>query len=311
MIKIGLLGFGTVGQAVYTILTERKNIIEEEIQDNFVVEKILVKNPEKHQNINSLITTNIKDITQDSNINLIIELTGAVDEIVDEIKACLLSRKSVITANKALVSKYYEDLLEASKKGKSKLKFEAAVAGAIPIISQTKNIALLNDVSEIIGVLNGTCNYILNQMENSLSYEEALKKAQELGYAEADPSADVDGLDTRRKLRILSSLIYQKPIKEEDIFLEGITKLTIDHLKQAKIKNKRYKLVARATKNGDYSVKPELVDEGSILGGLVDGENAIIIKTSNAKELIFKGMGAGGRETAFSVLSDFLNLFNC
>lgn len=311
MIKIGLLGFGTVGQAVYTILTERKNIIEEEIQDNFVVEKILVKNPEKHQNINSLITTNIKDITQDSNINLIIELTGAVDEIVDEIKACLLSGKSVITANKALVSKYYEDLLEASKKGKSKLKFEAAVAGAIPIISQTKNIALLNDISEIIGVLNGTCNYILNQMENSLSYEEALKKAQELGYAEADPSADVDGLDTRRKLRILSSLIYQKPIKEEDIFLEGITKLTIDHLKQAKIKNKRYKLVARATKNGDYSVKPELVDEGSILGGLVDGENAIIIKTSNAKELIFKGMGAGGRETAFSVLSDFLNLFNC
>lgn len=309
MINIGFLGFGTVGRATYEILNERKEIIEKAINNKFEVKKILVRDVNKYKDISQLITTNISDLVDDKDIDLLIEVTGEVDGLIREIEKALYNKKNIITANKALVSKYFGRLHTLSKENNTKFKYEASVGGAIPIISQIDKIITLNDVKEISGVLNGTCNFILSEMEKGNSYEDSLKKAQELGFAEANPSADVDGIDTKRKLRILSTLFFDNSIIEEDIECKGITNLTIEDIFNASKENKRYKLIAKANKFGEYSVKPELVDKNSILGSLVNGENAIIIKTSNAKDIILKGMGAGGRETAYSVLSDFLDMY--
>ncbi|RLK62704.1 homoserine dehydrogenase [Atopobacter sp. AH10] len=309
MIHLALLGFGTVNAAVYTILEERHEEFVQAFKDEFVVKKILVRRQEAHPEVKELLTTDIKEITEDPEIDVLIEATGAVDEIYEDIKEALKS-KHVITANKALVSKYYEELVAFAEKSGKSLQFEAAVAGAVPVINQLKKIATVNAIEEVVGVLNGSCNFILSQMEEGKTFDEALKEAQALGFAEADPSADVDGLDTQRKLRLLATILFNKAIKEEDIEVEGIRQVTAKDIEQAKKEGQRYKLVARATSQGSYSVSPERVDKNSDLGLLINGENAVIVKTSNAKDLIFKGPGAGGRPTASAILLDLLRLFD-
>lgn len=311
MIGIGFLGFGTVGRSTYEILTNRKFEIEKYLGKDVVIRKIIVRDPSKYDEIEDIISTDIMDLINDEDIDVIIEATGQVDEIVDYIEAAIKGKKNIISANKALISKYYERLHSLSKQNKTELKYEASVGGGIPIISQLDNIRILNEVNQISGVLNGTCNFILSKMETGSSYEESLKEAQKLGYAEADPSADVSGLDSLRKLRILSSRVFNKAIKENEIDLCGITEIEKEEIEKAKLDGKKYKLIARADKYGNYKVGPELVDEESIFGGLVGGENAIIINGSNTGDLIFKGPGAGGKETAFSILSDFLSIYRC
>lgn len=305
--KIALLGYGTVGSATFQLLEERKQQIEKAINDTIQIEKILVRNKKKYLELGDLVTDKISDLVMDE-YDLIIELTGAVDPIYPFIKEALGKGKDVITANKALVSKYFEKLHLAEKMGGGRLLYEAAVGGALPILSQIKTIVTLNEVETIEGVLNGTCNFILSHMEKGQDYEEALKEAQEKGFAEADPSADVDGWDTLRKISILSSLVFGRHIKEEEFTLEGITKVSQEELQQALEEGKRYKLMAIADKNENFTVGPKKVDKHSIFGQLEDGENAVLFSCSNAGSLAFKALGAGGKETAFSVLSDLIRL---
>ncbi|MDO5726202.1 MAG: homoserine dehydrogenase [Tissierellia bacterium] len=314
MIKIGLMGFGTVGKATYEILNEQRENIENFI-GSYEIEKILVRDLKKHnyENIDKAIFTDNIEEFADSSLNVIIELTGSIDEIYPYMIKQMKDSKNIISANKAFISKYFEQLTEIAITENISFQYEAAIGGAIPIIEELKIIKALNEIDSVCGVLNGTCNFILSKMESGKDYEAALIEAQAIGFAEADPSADVEGLDTLRKLRILASLAFGKPVLEEQIELEGITKLERKELEKAIENSERIKLVAEAKmlKTGEVIAKvaPKSVPIDSVLGGLIDGENAVILNCSNAGELVFKGAGAGGRATAFSVISDLINIY--
>lgn len=314
MINIGLLGFGAVGTGVYEIFNEEREKIQKAIGEEFNIKKILVRNLEKRAYFKdfSLLTKDIEDIINDPEIDLIIEVTGDVEEIYPKILKAIRSQKNIITANKALVSKYYEDLLRVARDNKIKFLFDSAVGGTIPILEALKNITIGNEVESVLGVLNGTCNFILSKMEEGLSYDEALEIAKDLGFAEADPSADVDGHDTLRKLRILSTIAFNESVFEDEISLEGISKISLEDVKNLSKENKRYKLIGRAKKeNGKIiaSVRPEIVEKTSMVGTLFGGENIIIVKGNNCGEISFKGLGAGPRPTGYSIIGDFLNIY--
>lgn len=308
MIKIGLLGFGVVNSGVYEIFEEKRENIEKATGEKFVIEKILVKTPQNHPDIKDLLVKDISEIVNDMSIDLVIEATGEVDPIENDIKK-ILSSKNLISSNKALISKDFEDLNKIARENKTYLKFDGAVGGAIPIIENLYTISILDDVEEISGIFNGSCNFILSKMEEGYDFEKALKKAQELGFAEANPKADIEGYDSLRKLRIVSSILFRKEIKENDIKREGITNISKEDIENAKKRGLKYKLISYANKDGIYKVKSELVDANSIFGNTNDNENIFQIKSSNAKNLIFKGMGAGKRETAFAILNDFLKIY--
>lgn len=314
MINIGLLGCGTVGNGVLEILNERKKSLQNLLGEEIGVKKVLVRNLENYKDRDDfhLFTDNLYDIIDDEDIETIIEVTGDVDEIFQGVIKAMENQKNIVTANKALVSKYMEELIDFSDQYDVKFLYDAAVAGAVPIIETVKNIAELNEVKSIKGVLNGTCNFILSSMEEGNDYESALLEAQRIGFAEADPTNDVEGFDTMRKLRILSTLGFKEKVGEEDISLQGITKISIEDIQKLDKENKRYKLVASAYKeNGRIiaKVEPTIVEKDSVLGGLIKGENAILIEGDNCGELVFKGAGAGGRPTAFAILTDVLNIY--
>lgn len=309
MIKIGLLGFGTVASSFYDLVEENREGLEKITGQKIEFKKILVRNIDKYNRCKNLLTVNKEDIFEDREINLIVEATGEVDRLASPIEEALKRGVNVISANKALISKYLEALILASKKSKASLKFEGAVGGAIPILSNIEKLKAAGGVKKVIGVLNGTSNFILSQMENGLSFEKALELAKEKGYAEADPSADIDGIDTMRKINITSSLLFDKFFKEEEIETIGIRKINEDRIKNALKNNKTIKLIGYGDKNGKIYVRPEELEKNSILGSLKGGENAIVFFTENAGEIVIKGMGAGGRETAYSLVSDLIDIY--
>lgn len=315
MINIGLLGFGTVGSAVFTVLAERKAEMEACLKQKIRIKRILERDMAKHKSSEAfpLMTTEVADIIADPEIDVLIELTGDVKNMIEPLRRSISAGKHLITANKALLSKYLEELTELASKHEVAFRYEAAVAGAVPILILMKNISALNEVLEIEGVLNGTCNYLLSRMEAGLDYDTALAEAQALGFSEADPSSDVEGYDTMYKLRILSSLAFKQPVLESDISCTGITGVTKAEIEQALSQGQRIKLVAKATRDekGEIAatVKPTAVERDQLLGSLDNGENAIILRTSNAGTLTFSGLGAGGRPTAFSVLSDLMQIY--
>lgn len=309
MIKIALMGFGIVGHGVYSILKERNFEIQKIIGQDFEIKHILVRSPEKYTEIEKLVTSDINKIVNDKDIDCVIEATGEVEGIIEEVKTLLSNNVNFISANKALISKYFYELNNLAKGHKTALLYEAAVGAALPILNQVLRIKTLNEVEEVYGVLNGTTNYILTKMEEGMTYDEALVLAQEIGFAEADPSSDVDGLDSMRKIRILAGHLYNYKLTEEDIEVSGISNVKSEDIERAKKANKTIKLIARANKNACVKVGIEEVDENSILGRLKNGENALVFKTSNAKDIVIKGEGAGSRETAFAVLSDFIDIY--
>lgn len=316
MIKIGLLGFGTVGKASYEIIQEQKSEIKEYLGQDVEVVKVLVRDLEKYKDEKDyeIFTEDVNEIIEDPEIDVIMELAGGAGEVVEYWKKAIKAKKNIITANKDLLSRHYEEMMELAAENDVKIRYEAAVAGTIPVIAPMEKIAALNEVESVQGVLNGTCNFILSKMEDGGDYDSALKEAQDVGFAEADPSADVDGYDTMRKIRILATMAFKEPVKEEDIELEGISKIKPEDIEAAKAKDMRYKLVAEAKReDGEIkaSVKLREVPINSILGGLDGGENAVIIQCSNAQEIVLRGLGAGGRPTGFSVVSDLLTMYKC
>lgn len=308
MIGIGILGYGTVGSNVGAILEERREALETFLGEPYDIRKILVRNKERYPNIADCVTTDICDLLDDEAIHVWIELTGNVSEIFPAVMAAMERGKHVISANKALISAHYDELHRKASECGVHLLYEAAVAAALPVLCQTPYLRTLNEVTEITGVLNGTCNFILGEMEKGKSYAQALKTAQEIGFAEADPSADVDGIDTMRKLNILANRIFG-PLKEEEIAVTGITDITPSMIADAQKRNMRLKLVARGVSGGPFTVQVEEVEKDSLFGALEGGENAVTFQTSNANTLTFKGLGAGGRETAYSVLSDLARIY--
>ncbi|MGO1469164.1 MAG: homoserine dehydrogenase [Tissierella sp.] len=315
MINIGLLGLGTVGSGVVEILESRKEKISSLIGEEINIKKILVKNVNKKRDIHlnkDIIISNFEEILNDHTISLVVEVTSDIEQSYEYVKLALNNGKSVVTANKALVSKYFEELSALAEEKNVSFLYEASVGGGIPIIKPLKEELILNSVDKVQGILNGTCNYILTRMFNEgLDYDEVLKKAQELGYAEMDPAADVEGPDTLRKLRILGSLALQGKVGEEDIILEGIEKITSFDVRQIKLMKSTVKLIGEVKEYEDgYSalVMPTIVKDGSYFASVNMAFNSVTFEGDNIGELKFYGSGAGKFPTGDAVLRDILDI---
>lgn len=315
MKNIAILGLGTVGQGVYEILKENKDKIKNLIGEDFAITTVMVNNLQKERNLDSTttLTDNFQDILDDNNIDIVVELTGALEEGYYYIKSSLENGKDVVTANKSVISKYFVELHKIAKENNRSLLYEASVGGGIPIIKPLKEECLINDIDSIEGILNGTCNYILSRMfKENEAYDLILKDAQKLGYAEADPTADVEGLDTMRKLRILATIGFNSNIKEEDILCYGISSIKKEDINYIKNKMKStVKLLATANlKDDGYTavVQPTIVAEDDYFAFVDSAFNSISFNGNNIGPLKFFGYGAGKFPTGDAVCRDIIDI---
>ena len=310
--KIAIMGFGTVGTGLEEILYKKKKDL---LKNNFdiKIERILIKNKNKERNPHdkNLIFTDDFDEILNSPVDTVIDVTSNLEETYERIVRLMKAGKNIVTANKAVVSKYFEDLNDLARENKVYFAYEAAVAGAIPIIHPLMEEVFFNDIYEISGILNGTSNYILSKMEREgSSYDEVLKEAQELGYAEADPSADVGGLDAMRKIRILSSLAYRAKIREDEIFSFGIDKVKKSDFDFAKDLGYSIRLLGKSSLSDgkiNISVMPRFLRD-DFFANTFDGTNAIKVFGENFKSYELKGPGAGKLETADAIMRDLLRI---
>ena len=257
-------------------------------------------------------STDLEDLVNDDDLDLVIELIGGTDAAYDLIKACLNRGRGVITANKAVLATHGNELLEIARDRDVPLAFEAAVAGGIPIIAALKTRFPANNIKWLTGIINGTCNYILTAMsEEGVAFEDALRRAQELGYAEADPTFDVGGMDAAQKLAILVALAFDVPIEIDKVYCEGIEDITIDDIQHADEFGYTIKHLAIGRQDGEViemRVHPALVPKDNLLAKVNDVENAVQLGTTNTGVLRFTGPGAGGHATASSVIADLTNI---
>ncbi|MBW4829251.1 MAG: homoserine dehydrogenase [Clostridiaceae bacterium] len=315
MINIGLMGLGTVGSGVYEIINKRRRFFEDEIGERIKIKKVLVKNLNKNRNIdinNKLLTLNPKDILDDPEVDIVIDVLSEKEIAYDYLKYALENKKHVVTANKAVVSSKMEELLYLSKENNKAFLFEASVGGGIPIINSLKQGINADDIFQIQGILNGTTNYILTKMyEKGISFEEALKDAQDKGYAEADPTDDIKGYDTGRKLAILSTIAYNQPVGLKFINCRGIDEISIEDINEFKKLKLVPKLIGSSQRSDNHiyaSVEPLLVRDESFFSNVKDAFNIISLRGYNTGELRFYGQGAGKNPTANSVVLDVLDI---
>ncbi|MBQ3311575.1 homoserine dehydrogenase [bacterium] len=307
-IKIGMFGLGTVGSGVFKTLKDFPEIS---------VEKIAVKNLNKTRNIdnfdNSILTQNPDDILENKEISIIIELIGGVHPAYEIIKKAIENGKHVVTANKELLAKHGKELFDYAEKHNTVILYEAAIAGGIPLIMPIKTILAGNKINKIEAILNGTTNYILTNMDkNEASYEHVLKEAQELGYAEADPTGDVEGFDSTYKLTTLATITFKKRIKLEYVYREGITNVQAEDIKYANELGYKIKLIAYATideqDNADVRVHPMFVSKDETLAHINYVTNAVTLCGTPVGKITLSGPGAGEMPTASSVVGDILSI---
>ena len=315
LVNIGLLGFGNVGTGLYNILELNNSKITDSVNKNIQVSKILVNDVTKKRDIDvasDVYTNNIEDILNDNSIDIVVELLGGINPAYDYMKAALLKGKHVVTANKAVIATHGKELIEIANENNVAIRFEASVGGGIPIITTLTNSLSINQFDEIIGIVNGTTNYILTNMtEKGLEYEDVLKEAQALGFAEADPSSDVEGDDAAYKLSILSSIAFGIDIDPNDIPKEGITKISKDDIEYASQFGYKIKLLSTAKKIGnsfEYHVNPTLVADTHPLASVNNEFNALFIKGNAVGELMLYGKGAGSMPTGSAVMGDVLEI---
>lgn len=311
-IKIALLGLGTVGSGVLKIIKDNQKKIKQTSGEEIIIKKALVRNIEKQKNMADTVelTTDFTDILNDSEIKIVVELIGGLHPTKEYITEALKSGKNVVTANKDLMATYGSELISIAAKNKCDLMYDASVAGGIPILRTIRKSYAGDIISEIQGIINGTTNYILSQMgENGLSYDEALKKAQELGFAEADPTNDVTGKDAAYKIVILSKFAFGTKIGIDDFTIEGINNLQAFDIEQAKKMGYTIKLIGIAKNINDklfVEVAPCLLPENSIMAHIKNEINALQIKSQSLGTAVFTGPGAGSSATASSVMSDVI-----
>lgn len=314
-IKLGILGMGTVASGLINIIEFNNSKVVGILNKELIINKVLVKNIEKKRDVNlphEVYTTDAYEVINDKDIEIIVELMGGINPAYEYIKAALNNKKHVVTANKALLATHGEELEElAIKKGVS-LMFEASVAGGIPIINTMNDSLIANEINGIIGIINGTTNFILTQMsENGLEYDQAVKEAQRLGFAEADPSSDVDGDDAAYKLAILSTIAFGQRINVKDIPKEGITKISKEDIRYAKELGYNIKLLASAFKKDneiELRVHPAFIPENHPLSTVKNEYNAILLSGNAVGELMLYGKGAGSLPTGSAVLGDIITI---
>ena len=315
-VKIALLGFGTVSQGTFNLLKDNVDLITNRSGVTIEISKIFVRNPDKYTNITLPSTaqyvTNIDDVLNDESIAIVVELMGGTTFAKDCVEAALKHGKSVVTANKDLLAEAGPYLFDLAYKNHVDLRFEASVLGGIPIIRTLYDSLGGNRITELVGIMNGTTNFILSKMtDEGLSYGDVLKEAQDLGYAEADPTADVEGLDAARKLAILASISFNRRIFFEDVTVEGITKIDTEDISFGKEFGYNIKLIGIAkesSKGLSLNVYPAFVPLTHPLASVRGSYNAIYIKGNGIDDAMFYGRGAGSLPTGSSVVSDIMEV---
>ncbi|MBQ1335674.1 MAG: homoserine dehydrogenase [Selenomonadaceae bacterium] len=314
-IKFGLLGSGTVGTGVIRVLQENAREIEERIGAPLELKKVLVRDlGKKRPQLEGIaVTDNIEEIIGDEEISIIVEVMGGIHPAREYMLKAMEAGKSVVTANKEVVAQFGKDMFERAEKQDVDFLFEASVGGGIPIITPLKQCLTANKLTEVMGIVNGTTNYMLTKMaECGADYESVLKEAQEKGYAEANPSADVDGLDAARKAAILASLAFNTRIQLEDVSVEGITKITPMDIEYASELGYVVKLLAvgkdAGEKGVDVRVHPVFLPKEHPLASVRGVFNAIFVRGNAIGEAMFYGPGAGSLPTASAVVSDVIDV---
>jgi homoserine dehydrogenase len=310
MVKIGILGVGTVGASVANILETNADILEARSGKKIVVKHGVVKNMGKERGVNITLSNDPMDIINDPEIDIVVELMGGVEEPYALVKKALENGKAVVTANKALLAYHRYELQEIA--GDIPLMYEASTAGGIPIIGALRNGLTANHIESIQGIMNGTTNYMLTKMINEGAlYDEILKEAQELGYAEADPTFDVGGFDASHKLLILASIAYGIDAKPEDILIEGIQNITQTDVSFAKEFGYEIKLlgIAKKVESGvELRVHPTMIPSSSMIAKVDGVMNAVSVVGDRVGETMYYGAGAGGDATASAVIADIVDI---
>ncbi|MDD4511125.1 MAG: homoserine dehydrogenase [Oscillospiraceae bacterium] len=312
MINVAILGYGTVGSGVAGVIANHSGAIAAKVATPIHIKYILVRRDMPEGPFSDLFVKDFSVIEQDPEVQVVVETMGGTGAALEYTRRALLAGKNVVTSNKELVAEHGYELLQLARSNNLSYLFEASVGGGIPIIRPISQCLAANDLTEICGILNGTTNYILTRMIRAgLSFEEALQEAQEKGYAERDPAADVEGHDACRKICILASLSFGRHIYPSQADTEGITKITLEDVQYAEDGGKKIKLLGRAMRQPDGKVcayvAPHLVDEESPLANVEDVFNGIVVKGDSIGEVMFYGRGAGKLPTASAVVADIMD----
>lgn len=314
-LNIALLGLGTVGSGVVKIIEENRQQIKDTINKDIVIKHILVRDKSKKRPLNISqyhLTEDINDILNDNSIDIVVEVMGGIEPTVDWLRTALKNKKHVITANKDLLAIHLKLLEDLAEENGVALKFEASVAGGIPIVNAINNGLNANNISKFMGIFNGTSNFILSKMTHEqTTFKDALEEAQRLGFAEADPTDDVEGVDGARKVVITSYLSFNQVIKLNDVKLVGISDITLADINAASALNYKIKLIGKGTYENGYvnaSVEPTLIHKNHQLAAVENEYNAIYVIGDAVGDTMFYGKGAGSLATGSAVVSDLLNV---
>ncbi len=310
MIKVGIIGVGTVGTSVAEILRDNADMISARAGVDIIVKSGVVRNLSKKRGLDIAFSDSVDDILDDEEIDIVVELMGGVEEPFEVVKKALHAGKAVVTANKALLA-YHRYELQAIAKDIA-FEYEASVAGGIPIINALRDGLSANHIESIMGIMNGTCNYMMTQMTNDgVAYDAILKESQELGYAEADPSFDVGGFDAAHKLLILASIAYGIDAKPEDILIEGIQNVTQEDISFAKEFGYAIKLLGIAKKDAnevELRVHACLISQDEMIAKIDGVMNGISVIGDKVGETLYYGPGAGGDATASAVVANIIDI---
>lgn len=311
MVKIAVMGHGVVGSGVAELLRKNAAHIAAKAGEEIVLEKVLDLREFPDLPYADKFTKRFADISDDPAIQIVVETMGGLTPAYDYVKACLLSGKSVVTSNKELVAQKGDELLAIAKEKGLNFLFEASVGGGIPVLRPLDQCLAANEVSEVAGILNGTTNFMLTRMiEDGMQFEEALALAQKCGYAERDPSADIDGPDACRKICILASLAFGRHVYPTQVRTEGIREITLTDVRLAAAVGGVIKLIGKAVKNGEHVscvVAPMIVQKEHLLSDVRDVFNAILVRGDAIGDVVFYGRGAGKLPTASAVLADVID----
>ncbi|WP_066640077.1 homoserine dehydrogenase [Desulfolucanica intricata] len=314
VIKVALLGLGTIGGGVYKVLNKNSEIIKQRINSKIEVAKVLEKNISRCLELGvnkDLIANNIDEIVNDQEIDIVIELMGGIEPAREFVLKALNNGKSVVTANKDMIALHGKELYAAAEDNNVDLLFEASVGGGIPIIRPLKQCLAANHIQEVMGIVNGTTNYMLEKMSNEgLDFDVVLKEAQDKGYAEANPSSDIEGFDAARKVAILASIAFNTRITVNEVYVEGISRITAEDISYASELHYVVKLlgIAKETEEGiEVRVHPVFIPKQHPLASVGDVFNAIFVRGDAVGDTMFYGRGAGELPTASAVVADVMD----
>lgn len=314
-VRIGLLGFGQIGSGCYSILSAKKNALLKETGIHFEIAKIAVRNRRKKRLVNapaSLLTTDAWSIVKDPSVDIVVELIGGTKEAYRLVKEAILRGKHVVTANKAMLAEHGDEIFKLAYQKKKWVLFEASVGGGIPVIKVLRESLVANKVDSIHSIINGTCNYILTRMsEEQTDFDAALKCAQQKGYAEADPTFDIEGIDSQHKLAILVRFAFGGSVDYKSISCEGISSIRSEDIAFAEEFGYIIKLlaIAKKTESGiEARVQPTLLPKTHILSNVHGSFNAVLMHGDETDDILLYGRGAGSHPTASAVVSDLVDI---